>query len=56
MKDEYVGPEMVSQLTLRDYFAAKAMAALISQDNIIKVDELCANAYFYADAMIDERK
>lgn len=46
-------------LSLRDYFAAKAMAAMITGDgnNIcnLNVDSATRNAYKLADAMIEQR-
>lgn len=45
-------------MTLRDYFAAKAMQAMISQghDAVGKIaDNIACNAYWYADAMLKER-
>lgn len=46
-------------MTLRDYLAAKAMAAMIVVDNSdegIDQDELAADSYIYADAMLAARK
>ena len=52
-----------SGMTLRDYFAAKALAAMISKDN--KEGALCGKtgvghlalfAYEYADAMLKARE
>lgn len=47
-------------MTLRDYFAAKAMQALIStwtpeQSNFIVPDSVAAEAFEIADAMIEAR-
>lgn len=54
--------QMDPGMTLRDYFAAKALAAMIGQpdkDGANRgsggVPMLCAFAYEYADAMIAER-
>ncbi len=53
------GPELIGGnvgMTLRDYFAAKAMQSLIRtgeyRDNRTR---LATDAYFYADAMLAER-
>lgn len=40
-------------MTLRDYFAAKAMAVVYSPDHAYAVD--AENAYKYADAMLAQR-
>ena len=58
-----------SGLTLRDYFAAKAMQALLTKqgpygedrlrpysENVQNVDELAEYAYTQADAMLEARK
>ena len=47
-------------MTLRDYFAAKAMHGFITnfdtrRSDIIDVPELARSAYYVADAMIAER-
>ena len=49
-----------SGMTLRDYFAAKAMHGFITnfdtrRSDIIDVPELARSAYYVADAMIAER-
>ena len=41
-------------MTLRDYFAAKAMQALIDNDGLFS--EIPTQAYKLADAMIKERE
>ena len=41
-------------MTLRDYFAAKAMQALISKINDDK--QIAKSSYFLADAMLKERE
>lgn len=41
-------------MSLRDYFAAKAMEMLM-KDDIIMVNEMAMNAYEIADAMLKER-
>ncbi len=44
--------------TLRDYFSAAALTGLLShpQAILLPAKELAANAYRYADAMIQARK
>ena len=49
-------------MTLRDYFAAKAMQALIASPRMVdgdpkffEYDDTSTHAYAYADAMITER-
>ena len=47
-----------SDLTLRDYFAAKAMQAFLSDPELIEkmaVDLTAAFAYMQADAMMEAR-
>jgi hypothetical protein len=44
-----------SGMRLRDYFAAKAMAALITSSGTIPVNVTAADAYMYADAMLAAR-
>ena len=50
-----------SGMTLRDYFAAKAMNAFVANSNILKtavradVDAVAREAYRFADAMIRAR-
>jgi len=39
-------------LTKREYFAAKAMAAIISKSPPDKIDVIARNAYAMADAML----
>ncbi|MGS3188725.1 hypothetical protein AB2888_10745 [Escherichia coli] len=57
-------PEMASNATLRDYFAAKAMAAIVRRwdghsfgggQNSPQYKELADDAYFIADAMLKAR-
>jgi hypothetical protein len=44
-------------MTLRDYFAAKAMQAILSDPNFDKPDTVLANAsYCIADAMLKARE
>ncbi|EFA9169473.1 hypothetical protein C2699_000183 [Escherichia coli] len=55
-------PEMASDATLRDYFAAKAMQAMISNPSIIDNDSdgavnyAASAAYKFADAMLKARE
>lgn len=58
-------PEMASDATLRDYFAAKAMAAIVRRwdghsfgggQNSPQYKELVDDAYFIADAMLKARE
>jgi len=46
-------PNMNTGMTLRDYFAAKAMQALIDNDNLFF--EIPTRAYEIADAMMADR-
>lgn len=60
MKDEFIDydikrQEMASDATLRDYFAAKAMQAIISTNPKVHVTEVSRVAFLAADAMIMER-
>ena len=49
--------EKFKGMTLRDYFAAKAMQALISEPSLTATMEEFANrAYQIADAMMEQRK
>ena len=44
-------------MTLRDYFAAKAMQAILSDPNFsIPDDKLAEASYWVADAMLEARK
>ncbi|HGD8006621.1 hypothetical protein [Escherichia coli] len=58
-------PEMASDATLRDYFAAKAMAAIVRRwdghsfgggQNSPQYKELADDAYFIADEMLKARE
>ncbi len=58
-------PEMASDATLRDYFAAKAMAAIVRRwdghsfgggQNSPQYKELADDAYFIADSMLKARE
>lgn len=57
--DEY--KRIQSGMTLRDYFAAKAMNAFVANPNIMKtavradVDAVAKEAYRFADAMLSAR-
>ena len=63
--DEYAFPlkePMTSDIfgmTLRDYFAAKAMQSIINQGEVFvnaDIGEVASWAYEYADAMLERRK
>lgn len=46
-------------MTLRDYFAAKAMQGLLANENcggLIKTADIAISAYAVADAMLAERE
>ena len=43
-------------MTLRDYFAAKAMQGLLASDVYAPKDKFAENAYAMADAMLEARK
>ena len=43
-------------MTLRDYFAAKAMQAIISSHDNTTLDFVSGKAYQYADAMLHARE
>jgi hypothetical protein len=47
-------PEQRSGMTLRDYFAAKAMQGLLANNNI-GAQQLAQAAYVVADAMLEVR-
>ena len=46
----------ISGMTLRDYFAAKAMQAIISSHDNTTLDFVSGKAYQYADAMLKARE
>ena len=46
----------VSGMTLRDYFAARAMQAIISSHDNTTLDFVSGKAYQYADAMLKARE
>ena len=54
MKDH----EMISAITLRDYFAAQALQALISRETRLSPDPMIYTgaAYDFADAMLKARE
>ena len=62
MKQEYAFPSPVDPktgtnqlgITVRDYFAAKAMQALI--DSGFKSKNVCEEAFILADGMMEARK
>ncbi len=63
--DEYAFPlkEPITSdifgMTLRDYFAAKAMQSIINQGEVFvnaDIGEVASWAYEYADAMLERRK
>ncbi len=45
-------------MTLRDYFAAKALQGILSSDNLLTVDfgKIAKDSYAMADAMLKARK
>ena len=45
-----------SGMTLRDYFAAKAMQGLLASDVYAPKDKFAENAYAMADAMMKARE
>lgn len=56
-------PEFYYGITIRDYFAAKAMASILTDWSIVKPDcaeqyvkDGCAMAYIVADAMLAARE
>lgn len=48
-------PGYAHGMTLRDYFAAKAMEGKLASGST-GYEEVAANAYRYADAMLEARK
>lgn len=42
-------------MTLRDYFAAKAMQAMLTRGAPLDSDQMALDAYVYADAMLAAR-
>lgn len=51
---DYAGEGAV--LTVRDYFAAKAMQAILTRRAPLDSDNLAVDAYIYADAMLAARE
>lgn len=52
-------PSQSGGMTLRDYFAAKAMQSIINQGEVFvnaDIGEVASWAYEYADAMLERRK
>lgn len=49
-------PPAWSGMTLRDYFAAKAMQAIISNHDNTTLEFVSGKAYQYADAMLKARE
>lgn len=50
------GYQMKDELTLRDYFAAKALQGMLSDSNLqAEYSEFALRAYRIADAMLKER-
>lgn len=47
--------EAVSGLSIRDYFAAKAMQAMLTRECPISTANMATDAYIYADSMIAAR-
>ena len=45
-----------SDLTIRDYFAAKAMQTILSYEDDMTMDDIATLAYEMADAMMRQRK
>ena len=43
-------------MTLRDYFAAKTMQAMLGSNWVLKDEEIPARAYRMADLMMKERE
>ena len=57
VKWDSAGLGCANGMTLRDYFAAKAMQAILSDPNFDKPDTVLANAsYCIADAMLKARE
>jgi hypothetical protein len=51
------GDIICTGMTLRDYFAAKAMHAIVSDpETQMNYEEIATRAYQYADAMIEVRE
>ena len=56
--EDHTGMMINMGMTLRDYFAAKAMQAIVSKEvsHVSWVDEYAKNAYKMADAMMKARE
>ena len=52
---EFSEPKHLHGMSLRDYFAAKALPGLIAEPGDAHIDELARDAYRFADAMLAER-
>jgi hypothetical protein len=52
---EHLHEPMTTGMTLRDYFAARAMQALVSADSMRAYEYVTNDAYGYADAMLKAR-
>jgi hypothetical protein len=52
---EHLHEPVTTGMTLRDYFAAKALQGLIANNNI-GAQQLAHAAYFVADAMMEARE
>ena len=53
---EHLHEPVTTGMTLRDYFAAKAMQALISADQMTPHGYVAMDAYGYAEAMLKARE
>ena len=49
------GLERFGGMTLRDYFAAQALAGIMSSGDIFPPDSAASRAYCVADSMLEER-
>lgn len=56
--NESDGPTIMptTGMSMRDYFAAKAMLYMLTLDNLERRDEVAKASYLMADAMIAERE
>lgn len=53
--ESYQGQLRHDGMTLRDYFAAKAMQAMLTRDCPICTSSMANDAYIYADSMLAAR-
>jgi hypothetical protein len=53
LNDQKMGWRVLSGCTLRDYFAAKAMQALLQSDSHLNI---ASESYRFADLMLKERE